>query len=151
MPQAPIQFQQTMEKLHNQLSDKNFRKADEKTIAERKQAIERLSTNMQATVNTYISGYTFSSKFELAYQPLQGITDFAQQLVNTVKDLVYQCPDNDEKSDGLDDDLNELISICEALITGAARVREYLDAAKCFQSDLDKINKELWNKIQKFA
>jgi len=114
----------------------------------RKSDIENLVSMMQSSLNNSVSGAKFSQKFDLAYQPIYEIRAYAESLSNAVNSILGAYP-NMGSGDGSDSDLQYILDICQTLMEGASRVKEYLDSAKSFSNDLDKINSELFTQVQR--
>lgn len=114
----------------------------------RKESVSELVALMQGSVNEHISSYAFSTKFDLAYEPVHSISAYAQSLKTAVEAVLEAHPSMGD-ADGSDDDLRYVAEICQAVITGTERVREHLDAARIFSEDLDKINVEFQTQIQR--
>ena len=114
----------------------------------RKEAVADLVALMQGSVNEHISSYAFSTKFDLAYEPINSISAYGQSLKTAVEAILEAHPSMGD-ADGSDDDLRYLIEICQAVLTGTERAKGYLDAARIFSQDLDKINVELQTQIQR--
>lgn len=114
----------------------------------RKNSLSDLVGLMQSSVNEHISGMAFSGKFDMAYEPVHSISAYAESLKTAVESILDAHPGVGD-ADGSDDDLRYVIEVCNAVITGTERVKEYLDAARLFSNDLDKINVEFQTQIQR--
>ena len=114
----------------------------------RKQSVSELVSLMQSSVNEHVSGMTFCTKFDLAYEPVYSTESYAKSLKQAIEAVLEAHPGMGD-ADGSDDDLRYVSELCQAVMTGTERVREHLDAARIFAQDLDKINIEFQNQIQR--
>ena len=108
----------------------------------RKEALEGILVQMQNSLGDILSGATFTGRLDLAGNRLFEISSYANDLKNAMQTLVTDLPtDHDE-------DIHEIIDICDAILVGVDRTGQYLEAAKQFSSDLNNIQSEMYTKLQ---
>jgi hypothetical protein len=114
------------------------------TIAKRKELIGDLLSTMQNTLHGNLSGLMYSSKIDEIGTYLYSLEAYANSLNNAVNTIMVEHPVNDYGTSLL----KEVSDLCEALLEGSRRVKEYISAVNSFSGDIERIRDELYTKMK---
>ena len=99
----------------------------------RKELVEDMLILLQNTLNDNVSSVSYINKLDQVQNNLFSLKTYATSLKEAATAIMTAYPVNDDQA------LNSVCELCDAMQDGTDIVTQYLDAAKNFGTDLDKI------------
>ena len=107
----------------------------------RKDLVEDLLILLQNTLNDKVSSTTYTGRLDQVQNTLFELKAYSGSLKEAATAIMTAYPVEDDKA------LNDVCSLCDTLHEGIGIVNQYMEAAKKFGDDLDKIRDEFNTQI----
>jgi len=137
MPKKPVGFDSSVGKIYD--SQGNVA-SDYKS--KRKELVSDLVTLLQSTVETKMSGVTFSGNVDLVGNYLYELKSYIDGLKEACNSILQNYPNNEN-----DSSLIDLVSLCDVALEGSDRAESYLNELKMFSTDMQTIKGHIYNQL----